>query len=119
MFFLGLLSTPLPYLLLAAFYFFGFAMGLFNNSSGEEPVLVEVNHSIRVENNQNPVEKNTFFLQFDQLTKHQYSADILSTEDTLVKYFPDTGKSPYWIRNAEIIDFNLTGFRFSRPPPAV
>lgn len=118
MFFLGLLSTPLPYLLLAAFYFFGFAMGMFNNSSGDETIEAVSAVTIPVEVKQKTTEQPAFYFQVNPV-KGQNQSCILITKDTSSSYFPDTGTIVFQIRNLKIPDFKTCVFRFSRPPPSV
>jgi hypothetical protein len=118
-FFLGLLSTPLPYLLLAAFYFFGFAMGMFNNSSGDEPVEVVSAVTIPVEVKQKTTEQTAFYFQVNHPVQTQQQSDFLITNNTSSFYFPDTGTIVYQISNLRVPDFKTSDFRFSRPPPSV
>ncbi len=118
MFFLGLLSTPLPYLLLAAFYFFGFAMGMFNNSSDEEAVEVVSAVTIPVEAKQKTTEQTTFYFQVNPIQTH-FQSDILIPEDNSFTYFPDTRTTDFQIRDTEVPDFYYSWFSFSRPPPSV
>jgi len=117
-FFLGLLSTPLPYLLLAAFYFFGFAMGMFNNSNGDEAVEAVSAITIPVEVKQKTTEQSAFYFQVNPVQDQNQSC-ILITKDTSSSYFPDTGTIVFQIRDLKIPDFKTCDFRFSRPPPSV
>jgi len=117
-FFLGLLSTPLPYLLLAAFYFFGFAMGMFNNSSGDEAVESVSAVTIPVEVKQKTTEQTAFYFQINPEQNHIQS-DILITKESSSSYFPDTGTIVFKISNLKVPDFKTSDFRFSRPPPSV
>jgi len=117
-FFLGLLSTPLPYLLLAAFYFFGFAMGMFNNSNGDEAVENVSAVTIPVEAKQKTVEQATFYFQVNT-TQIQSKSDVLVTRNNSATYFPDFRTALFQVRDIEVPDFKTSGFRFSRPPPSV
>jgi hypothetical protein len=116
-FFLGLLSTPLPYLLLAAFYFFGFAMGMFNNSTGEEAVETASSVTIPVEVNLKTADQSVFYYQAynDQV---QSQTDEIKSENKLSAFFPDTGTLKYDLRDTDIPGFHFHGFHFSRPPPS-
>jgi hypothetical protein len=116
-FFLGLLSTPLPYLLLAAFYFFGFAMGMFNNSSDEESVETVSAVTIPVEAKQKTPEQATFYFQLNPTPTQDLSEILLSTDTSV--YFPDTRTTTFQIWDLDVPDFYYSGFRFSRPPPSV
>jgi hypothetical protein len=117
-FFLGLLSTPLPYLLLAAFYFFGFAMGMFNSSSGDEAVETVSAVTIPVEVGQKTTEQSAFYFQVNPV-QTQNQSDVLITNNTSSFYFPDTGPLAFRITDIEVPDFKTSDFRFSRPPPSV
>jgi hypothetical protein len=117
-FFLGLLSTPLPYLLLAAFYFCGFAMGMFNNSTGDEAVETISAVTIPVEAKQKTVDPSTFYVQVNTTHKHVQS-DVFISEDTSSAHSPDIRTTVFHIRNTEVPDFCYSGFSFSRPPPSV
>jgi hypothetical protein len=117
-FFLGLLSTPLPYLLLAAFYFFGFAIGMFNNSSGDEVLETISSITIPVEVKQKTTEQTAFYFQVNPI-QNQNQSDVLITKNTSSFYFPDTGTIVYHISNLKVPDFRTSDFRFSRPPPSV
>ena len=116
MFFLGLLSTPLPYLLLAAFYFFGFAMGMFNNSTGEETVETVAAFTIPVEAKQKESDNSTFYYQINTDQIH-VQADVLNSKDNTFPFFPDTGTIIYSLANVKVHEFLFSDFQFSRPPP--
>lgn len=116
MFFLGLLSTPLPYLLLAAFYFFGFAMGMFNNSSGEEATETVSSVTIPAEVRQKPAEQSAYYFH-DNFGKFRNQNQILKSEATPTPFLPDTGTLIFHIRDVKVHEFLFPGFRFSRPPP--
>jgi hypothetical protein len=117
MFFLGLLSTPLPYLLLAAFYFFGFAMGMFNNSTGDEAVETVSSVTIPVEVKQKTTETSVHYYQVNN-HKIQNQTDILRSEDKTTAFIPDTGTFIFQVRNIKVHEFLFSGFQFSRPPPS-
>jgi len=114
-FFFGLLSTPLPYLLLAAFYFFGFAMGVFNNSTGDESVETVAAVTIPVETKQKVSDNSTFYYQINADQIH-VQADVLKSEETF-PFFPDTGAIIYDLSNVKVHELLFPGFQFSRPPP--
>jgi len=117
-FFLGLLSTPLPYLLLAAFYFFGFAMGMFNNSTGDEAVETISALTIPVEAKQKTAEPSTFYFQVNTAQNHIQS-DVFISDETSSAHSPDIRTTVFQLRNTEVPDFYYSGFSFSRPPPSV
>lgn len=116
MFFLGLLSTPLPYLLLAAFYFFGFAMGMFNSNTGDEPAEVLASATIPVEVRQNADEPSIFYFQVQADQIHFQDTDIIHEENASL-FPPDTGSSTYFVMNDKVSGILFGRFQFSRPPP--
>lgn len=117
MFFLGLLSTPLPYLLLAAFYFFGFAMGMFNNSTDEDMVESATSVTIPVEVKQKEDEHAVYdYFQAYKITTQNHAVTIIP-EDSASFFPPGTETVGYPMLNEKIQDFCFSGFRFSRPPP--
>jgi hypothetical protein len=117
-FFLGLLSTPLPYLLLAAFYFFGFAMGMFNNSTGDEAIESTASMTIPAEVKQKTNDQTTFYYQ-TYIENLQSQTVNLNPEDQAYLFPPDTGKTIFHFRNVNVHDYLFSGFQFSRPPPSV
>lgn len=117
MFFIGLLSTPLPYLLLAAFYFFGFAMGLFNNSTGED-VLETVSMTIPVETKQKATDHSVYYYQV-QNHKIQSQTKTIKPEDTPIAFSALSKTIIFLKRNIKVHDFLFSGVQFSRPPPSV
>lgn len=116
MFFLGLLSTPLPYLLLAAFYFFGFAMGMFNNSTGDEITETVSSVTIPLEIKQKVADHSVFYYQTNNY-KIQNQAPVLKPENTATAFIPDTGTIIFQVRNVKVHAFLFPEFQFSRPPP--
>lgn len=117
MFFLGLLSTPLPYLLLAAFYFFGFAMGMFNNSNGDEIIETVSSVTIPVEVKQKTTDHAVYYYQVNN-HKTQNQTDISASEIKANTFIPDTGTFIFQVRNIKVHEFLFSGFQFSRPPPS-
>ncbi len=117
MFFLGLLSTPLPYLLLAAFYFFGFAMGMFNSKSDEDVTENAIALTIPAEVKEKSPESAVFYFNVYSELNHDQIID-LQTEFKPNTYPPDIRQQVFRDRNAELPEFFLNGFRFSRPPPS-
>jgi hypothetical protein len=117
-FFLGFLSTPLPYLLLAVFYFFGFATGMFKgNADIEANVQVQVKN-IQLEPQSDRVEKlvNTYQFHeynFDFQKKVSYCA-IPSIES------PPIGRNEklvYFVQELKIHHSSISEYYFCRPPP--
>ncbi len=119
MFFLGLLSTPLPYLLLAAFYFFGFAMGMFNNKTGDEVIETASSVTIPAEVSQKAADHSVYYFQVIHSEK-QAQTEVLTNESSASTFIPDTGPSGVRVRNnISIHEIHLSGFLFLRPPPAI
>jgi hypothetical protein len=116
-FFLGLLSSPLPYLLLAAFYFFGFAMGMFNNSTGDESTETVSAVTIPAEVRQKPIETAVFFYQVNSEINHNQITNCQSSDKSST-FPPDIKKEVLRSQNHSVPEFFVNGFRFSRPPPA-
>ena len=117
MFFLGLLSTPLPYLLLAAFYFFGFAMGMFNNSTGDEVSEAVSSVTIPVEVKQKTADHSIYYFQVN-IHQIQDQTNILKSDDKTTAFIPDTGTIIFQVRDIKAPGFLFSGFQFSRPPPS-
>jgi hypothetical protein len=117
-FFLGLLSTPLPYLLLAVFYFFGFATGMFKGNAEIESNTQAQVKNIQVEPQTDSIEKsaNTFQFhdyKFDFQKKLTYCA-IPTIES------PPLGKNEkliYFVHELKIHHSTTSQYYFSRPPP--
>ena len=78
MFFLGLLSTPMPYLLLAAFYFFGFAMGMFNNKTGDEAVEPVASVTIPAEVKETKTENAVYYFHINNNQQNQIQTELVS-----------------------------------------
>jgi hypothetical protein len=117
-FFLGLLSTPLPYLLLAAFYFVGFAMGMFNNSTGDEALDTISSVTIPAEVRENAIDHSNYYYQINSAHIH-IQADIDTLKEITSTFFPDTGIRRFHYTNTQVHEFLFSGFQFSRPPPAI
>jgi hypothetical protein len=120
MFFLGLLSTPLPYLLLAAFYFFGFAMGLFNNKTGDEITgSVEV-VAIAGVANEDISEKCVYFFQTGNSDSDKDYSQVKSIVERVINQFePDPGIFVFSSYRTVLYNFKYSNSLFCRPPPVV
>ena len=117
MFFLGLLSTPLPYLLLAAFYFFGFAMGMFNNKTGDEVSETISSVTIPVEVKQQTTTQANYYFQINN-QQIQNKTEVIKSEESISAFLSDTGPTTFQFRNIKVHEFLFSGFQFSRPPPS-
>jgi len=115
-FFLGLLSTPMPYLLLAAFYFAGFAMGVFNNSNGEETIETVEAVNIQVEQVSDQIAETSYYFQSYSWTSH-FELSILNSDDISIPLivWPEKQTFPDW--SGILQDSRYIAFHFSRPPP--
>lgn len=118
MFFLGLLSTPMPYLLLAAFYFFGFAMGMFNNKTGEEITEPLASVTIPADIKENAPDHAVYYYQVSQQTPIQVLAEYKS-ETQSIGFIPDTSPTSYLDYYLAKYEFKLSNSLFCRPPPTV
>ena len=118
MFFLGLLSTPLPYLLLAAFYFFGFAMGMFNNNTGDENTEATISSvTIPAEIKQKNIENSVYYFQVTN-SERKTQNNTLKISDLSVEFSLDTGPKVFFFFFYTFYEFQLSKFQFSRPPPS-
>ena len=116
MFFLGLLSTPLPYLLLAAFYFFGFAMGMFNNGNEDKVVDRFAAITLTAEIKPKTVDHSSFYFRLD-VEKDQTQCKFTKPEaDTSATFFDICGIT-LPVGGIKIKPVFFSGFYFSRPPP--
>lgn len=116
MFLFGILSSPLPYLLMAAFYFFGFATGMFHKEKvgSDEEIQTQVKN-IQVEP-QERLEKASNDFHF-----HQYNLHKKMVDGTLesIQPPPDCQKEKliYFVHDIKIPHSSLSDFYFCRPPP--
>jgi hypothetical protein len=118
MFFLGLLSTPIPYLLLAAFYFFGFAMGMFNNKIDDEVAEPVVSVTIPAEVKENKTEQTVYYFHVNREPKTQTQPG-LKFECNFAEFAPDTGPTLLICYSVGAYDFNYSNSLFCRPPPVL
>lgn len=119
MFFLGLLSSPIPYLLLAGFYFLGFAVGMFKNDQAVPETTALAVVSIQADIQTEITEKNTIYVQIHR-----------DTPKCLKSKLPNVRYSALHINHNHFIatpaqredrrpgDPEFTDILFSRPPPA-
>ena len=116
MFFLGLLSTPLPYLLIAVFYFIGFATGMFKGNAESEPIAQLQVKNIQVEPHAPSIEKpgGTFHFQ-EYNTQNKISDCTIS----LVQPSPigQNEKLTYFVHKLKIPHSSTSEYPFCRPPP--
>lgn len=119
MFFLGLLSTPLPYLLLAAFYFFGFAMGVFNNKTDERPKEQVAAVTIPADIKEIKADHAVHYYQVSSDFQNKISKpqiELAGHAAFVTDTSPDEYVSRYYLKT---YDSNFLKALFSRPPPSV
>lgn len=117
MFLFGILSSPLPYLLIAAFYFCGFAVGMFHKETSDEdkhaPLQIK---NIQVDNHliiQKKAENSFYF--------HQYKVEkkVVDCNIKALKTPPSSKeKLIYFVHDIKIPHTSNSDFHFCRPPPS-
>jgi len=108
----------MPYLLLAAFYFVGFAMGVFNNSNGEETVEAQAAVTIQVEDLTDQAPEIAYYFQL-HTTQVFAEAAILAPENAYKLWF-EWSKKPIFARPSGVFsDSRYFQSHFNRPPPFV
>lgn len=118
MFFLGLLSTPMPYLLLAAFYFFGFAMGMFNNKTGDEVAEPLASVTIPAEVKENKADGTVYYFQISPNSQNHIQSEFKKDTSTADIVF-DTSPTNYFDYYLKTYEFKFSCSLFCRPPPTV
>ena len=116
MFLFGILSSPLPYLLMAVFYFFGFATGMFKADAESEPNAQVQVKNIQVEPQTARFEKSQYTYQFHKFNfqkKVAYCA-VQPVQPILV---PINEKIIYFIQELKIPHSFISEYSFCRPPP--
>jgi len=115
-FFLGLLSTPLPYLLLAVFYFFGFATGMFNGEVDIEPKIQVQVKNIQFEAQASSFEKSKNTYQFHKHNFQEKGAYCV-VESVQPPPIAPNKKLIYGVFGLKIPHFFTCRYYFCRPPP--
>lgn len=119
MFFLGLLSSPIPYMLLAGFYFLGFVAGMFKSDpvAPDNAALPVV--SIQADIQEKITEKNTIYLQIHKATPKLVKSRLPEIQISALHF---NHCCFITIRGQEgeqrHCDPEFTNILFSRPPPA-
>lgn len=116
MFFFGLLSTPLPYLLLAGFYFIGFATGMFKGNIDSDPNTQIQVKNIQVEPNAQSIEKSgsTFYYHEYNFHKRIANSAISAIQPSPVG---QNEKLIYFVHELKIPNTSTSAYNFCRPPP--
>ena len=115
-FFLGLLSTPLPYLLLAVFYFFGFATGMFKGDADIEPITQVQVRNIQFEPQISIAEKSENTFQFHKYN-FQKKVAYCAVQSPQPPPIPQNEKLIYWVHGLKIPHSFTSEYYFCRPPP--
>ena len=116
MVFLGLLSTPLPYLLLAVFYFFGFATGMFKSDVDIETNPQDQVKNIQVEAQTIRLDKSAYTYQFHKYNFQDDNA-FCAVPKVQPKLVPINEKMVHFIQELKIPHSFTSESYFSRPPP--
>ena len=116
MFLFGILSSPLPYLLMAVFYFFGFATGMFKGDADSEP-----DKQIQVKNIQVETQTKSFEIADCTFHFHDYNAhqkiDYCTVQSDQQPAFSQKEKLIYFVHDTKVHHSPLSESYFCRPPP--
>ncbi|HET6557548.1 MAG TPA: hypothetical protein VFG54_09565 [Prolixibacteraceae bacterium] len=119
MFLFGILSSPLPYLLIAAFYFFGFATGMFHKevADSDEDLQTQVKN-IQAEPLAEKLVKTENDFHFYQ---YDFKKKFVDCAVQSIQPPPDRQKEKiiYFVHELKIPHSSLSDFYFCRPPPSV
>ena len=117
MFLFGILSSPLPYLLMAAFYFIGFATGMFHRekADSDENLQVQTNN-IQVAPSAVSLEKAEQDFQYYQ---YFFSKKVTDCTLSTIQPPPDPQNREliYFVHEIKIPFTSVSDFFFCRPPP--
>jgi hypothetical protein len=115
-FLIGILSGPIPYILMAAFYIFGFMTGVFQKETAEidSHVQIQVNNiqAGSISNAQDKPESNFHFYQYKAKKKVETNAKV-----TLPLPPCSKEKLIYYVHDIKIPHTLISDFYFCRPPP--
>lgn len=117
MFLFGILSSPLPYLLLAVFYFIGFATGIFAGNTDQETQEQPETKNIRVE----PQAKADVLVSVNfHYTDYSFQKKLVDPDNksTMTSAVCAKEKLIYRVHDIKINPFFLADSNFCRPPPA-
>lgn len=117
MFLFGILSSPLPYLLMAVFYFFGFATGMFKGNADSE-----TGEQILVKNIQVEPQTKTFETAESTFHYHDYSFQKKIVDYTAQSIWPSAvcqkEKLNYFVHDVKVQRSSASESNFCRPPPS-
>jgi hypothetical protein len=116
-FLFGILSSPLPYLLMAVFYFFGFATGMFKGNAE-----IETAEQIQVKNIQVEPQSKTFetaetTFHFNDYTFQQKIVDY-AVQPVQTSAIGEKEKLIYFVHDIKIDLSTTSESYFCRPPPS-
>lgn len=118
-FLFGILSSPLPYLLMAVFYFFGFATGMFH----KEVVDIDEDIQTQVKKIQVEPQGGKLVKQENDFHFYQYHFKKKFVDCTIESLQPPPDgqkeKIIYFVHDLKIPHFSHPDFYFCRPPPAL
>jgi len=116
-FLFGILSSPLPYLLMAVFYFFGFATGMFKGNADNEPGEQIQVKNIQAEPQTKTSEITEFTFQF-----HDYKFQKTANNYTIPSIQPPAvcqkEKLIYFAYDINTHHSATSEYYFCRPPPS-
>lgn len=116
MFLFGILSSPLPYLLMAAFYFIGFATGMFRVNADSEPKTYIQVKNIQVEPKTQGIEKSVDAFHFQDY-QSQKKADNFTISSVQPSPVGQNEKLIYIVHELKIPHSSTSEYYFCRPPP--
>lgn len=117
MFLFGILSSPLPYLLMAVFYFFGFATGMFKGNADSEPEQQLQVKNIQVEPQTKTVEtaESTFQFHDYKFQENTNNYAVISAKSPAVR---QKEKLIYFVHDINTHHLFTSEYNFCRPPPS-
>lgn len=116
MFLFGMLSSPLPYLLMAVFYFFGLATGMFAVNTDSQ-----TDQQIQVKNIQVEPQTKSFELAKSSFKFHDYFTQE-KVDDKAVQSYQQPVILPnenliFFVHDIKVHQSPTSEYYFSRPPP--
>ena len=119
MFLFGILSSPLPYLLMAAFYFFGFVTGMFQKEAYDDDKNAEVQVKIiHIESQTKHLVKVEKNFHYHHYTVEKKAIDCSVTSTQSLPYSKKE-KLIYFVHDIKIPPTSISDFSFCRPPPPI
>ena len=116
MFLFGILSSPLPYLLMAVFYFFGFATGMFKGNDDTEKIAQIQVKNIHIEPQAKISENTESTYQFQDYSFQKITTDY-AVQPIQSSAISQKEKLIYFVHDIEVDTSPTSEYYFSRPPP--